>query len=285
VEPGSGRGRRRRWPWIVVGLVALVAGALVVARQVVFRDQSRAVTTDEALARYRDATTTSSTATTPAPSFQQPASTAATTTPAVPSLPALGVYRYRTTGSESIDVLGGAHHDYPAVTTITVTADGCGVRLRWDVLQERRDEWRLCPTSAGLTEAWTLQYHEFFKQPDPEELVCPDDTRLLPADPVAGESWAAACTLAGDPEPQRFEVVGLEDVTVAGETVPAVHVRQLVDTGGDTYEHTTTDWWLARTGLPLRSTQTKSSRSSSPIGPVTYTEEYTTELISLRPLR
>ena len=66
--------------------------------------------------------------------------------------------------------------------------------------------------------------------------------------------------------------------------MPAVHVRQSVDIDGASYEHTTTDWWLARTGLPLRSTQTKSSRSSSPIGPVTYTEQYTTELISLQPL-
>jgi hypothetical protein len=283
--PDGGRvGRRRRWPWVVLGVVVIAVGAVVIARNVVFRDRSRVVTTGQALDRYRRSASTTTPATSIVPTTTVAVSVATTELPA-PALPDPGVYRYRTTGDESIDVLGGAHHTYPAESTITVTPDGCGVRLRWDVLQERRDEWRLCPTPAGLAEAWTLQYHEFFKQPDPEELVCPADTLLLPIEPVAGAAWDAACTLANTPEPQHFEVVGHETVTVAGAPVAAIHLRQSVELGGDNFEHTTTDWWLAPTGLPLRSVQTKSSRSSSPIGPVTYSEQYTIELESLEPLK
>ena len=66
-----------------------------------------------------------------------------------PSLVAPGVYRYRTTGEESVDVLGGATHHYPDETTITVTPDGV-VSPRWDALKERRDEWRLCDRPDGI---------------------------------------------------------------------------------------------------------------------------------------
>jgi hypothetical protein len=269
---------------VLLGAVVVAVGAVVVVRNVVFRDRSRVLTSGQALDRYRQSTSTTTQATSPASSTTVPASTPPTEPP-TPVLVEPGVYRYRTTGEESIDVLGGAHHAYPPETTITVTPDGCGVRLRWDVLQERRDEWRLCPTAAGLAEAWTLQYHEFFKQPDPKELVCPADTLLLPVNAVAGVGWDASCTLARELEPQHFEVVGDDTVVVAGVKVPAIHVRQSVERGGEYFEHTITDWWLTSTGLPLRSVQTKSSRTPSPIGGVTYREQYSTDLETLEPLR
>jgi hypothetical protein len=37
-----------------------------------------------------------------------------------------GVYLYDTTGGESLDVLGGVTHRYPATTTIALTRAGCG---------------------------------------------------------------------------------------------------------------------------------------------------------------
>jgi hypothetical protein len=303
-KEATGR-RRRRWPWVVVGAVVLAVGALIVARQVIYRDQTRQVTTEQAVNRYRESTASSSTSqpahagtsTTNATSATSATTgTSATSTVVAPtttasasaiarSLPAPGVYRYRTTGEESIDVLGGAHHTYPAQSTITVTPDGCGVQLRWDVLQERRDEWRLCVTPAGLVEPWALQYHEFFKQPDAEALVCPATTLLLPSTPKTGGGWNVHCTLAGDAEPQRFEVLGSAVLQVGTVSVPTTHVRQSVNYDGSLYEHTINDWWLAADGLPVRGVETKSSASPSPIGNVIYKEHYEIDLESLTPLR
>jgi hypothetical protein len=262
-------------------VVVIVVGGLVIARGVVYKDRSRRVTTDDALSRYRQTEKASSTA---AP-FSPSTSVTTTAPKSSTTLPPPGVYRYRTAGEESIDVLGGAHHAYPPETTITITPQGCGVHLRWDVLKERRDEWRLCVTPAGIVEPWALQYHEFFKQPDPEALVCPADTLLLPAAPRPGAAWNVMCTLAGDDEPQRFAVIGREALTVGSTQVTTIHVRQSVESGGNLFEHTINDWWLAPDGLPVRGVETKTSRSSSPIGPVTYREQYRLDLESLLPLR
>jgi hypothetical protein len=260
----------------------VIIGGLLFARSVLYNDRSRRVTTEQALSRYRKAAEASST-TTPS----TPSTNAATTSVPTSSLtlPAPGVYRYRTSGQESIDVLGGAHHNYPAESTVTVTPEGCGVHVRWDVLRERRDEWRLCVTPMGIVEPWALQYHEFFKQPDPEQLVCPADTLLLPSTPRVGAIFNAMCALAGDDEPQRFEVIGREVLTAGSTEVETVHVRQSVQYAGELFEHTVNDWWLAPSGLPVRGIETKTSRSPSPIGPVTYREQYRLDLESLQPLR
>lgn len=114
---------------------------------------------DEAVERYRDeAAATDATAATTAPATTAPAMTApataapaapattapATTTSATPRRPRRA-YVYVTSGFDAVDVLTGARHDYPAATTLTVTASGCGVRLRWDVAVERWDTRELVP--------------------------------------------------------------------------------------------------------------------------------------------
>jgi hypothetical protein len=56
-------------------------------------------------------------------------------------VPEPGVYVYASRGFDSVDALTGARHDYPAQTTVTVTTEGCGVRVRWNTVRERWDEW------------------------------------------------------------------------------------------------------------------------------------------------
>ncbi len=38
---------------------------------------------------------------------------------------------------EEVDALVGSRHAYPSESTITVRPGGCGVLMRWDVLEER----------------------------------------------------------------------------------------------------------------------------------------------------
>jgi hypothetical protein len=58
-----------------------------------------------------------------------------------------------------------------------------------------------------------------------------------------------------------------------------------VEDDDEYWEHTTIDWQLAPSGLPVEVTVETSSRSPSPIGGVVYNETYHLELISTTPLQ
>jgi hypothetical protein len=290
------RRARRRWLVVALAASAAVVVAAVVIRATVLRDQARPVAVDAARERFRAeaaptttpdiATTTVTTGTTAVVTSDVPDE------PQVLSLVAPGVYRYGTTGSESIDVLGGATHTYPAETTITVTAEGCGVLLRWDALVERRDEWRLCSTAAGVElQPVALQYHEFFGQRDAEDLVCDRAVLLVPVATPTTPTTAdhvgpvtQSCMLADDPWLATWEVLETGRRTVDGASVDVRHVRMTVDDDDEHWEHTVVDWYLAGDGLPVEVVGTKESRSPSPIGAVVYRETYRLMLVSTVPL-
>jgi hypothetical protein len=283
----------------------LIVLAAVTIRVLVLRDRSQAVPVDVARDRYRSAVapadgsagaaSTAPRSGTPQPAHDQPLSPVAATAldtvpdvvPAVtPSLVAPGVYRYRTTGEESIDVLGGATHRYPDETTITVVPDGCGVLLRWDALVERHDEWRLCATPSGIErQPVGLQYHEFFGRGEREDLVCDRPVLLVPATWTSPPPPAVqSCTLGEDPWLPTWQAVTRTERRVAGEAVDVVHVRMEIADDDEYWERTVVDWFLAADGLPVEVTAVKESRSPSPIGAVEYRETYRLELLSRVPL-
>lgn len=279
---------RLRRRWLVGGLlgIAIVVLAAVIVRSVFFRDGTHAVPTDEVIDVFRASTST----------IEEPASTTSTTEVATstssaattaPPLVEQGIYRYKTTGSENIDALDGASHDYPSETTITVVASGCGMHVRWDALRERRDEWALCSSSEGIElQPDGVQYHEFFGQPDEEAVSC--DRGVLLVSVVAsipGGAQSQSCTLANDPWLPSWEVLERTTRSVGGTEIEAQHVRMTVDDNDEYWEHTTVDWYLAPTGLPVEVVCTKESTSPSPIGGVTYHEQYNLELVSTTPLR
>lgn len=246
-------------------------------------DSARSVDAEEALDRYRDGTSVPATAvdTTLAPVVD-------TTLPAVAVVvPDPGVYRYATEGSESVDILGGTTHVYPAETLLTVVDSACGAQLRWDILRERYDEWNICATPEGITwqptdMAW---YHEFFGSGRLEPAECDRAALVVPADFMPREPQALECTCDDRPWPAVWEVLGSETRLVDGVEVPVLHVRMTINWEGELYEQTVNDWWFAANGLPVAMTSTKESRSDSGVlGAVTYTETYSAELLSLTPL-
>src|SRR5262245_53010113 len=117
--PRHGRGR-----WLIAAgaVVGLLVVALVVVKTVVFRDKATAVSTEEAVDRYRTEassvpvttaapTTTLAPVTTVAPTTTPATSVASTTTstttvpPAPVTLVEPGVYRYTGAGQEHVDAL------------------------------------------------------------------------------------------------------------------------------------------------------------------------------------
>jgi hypothetical protein len=281
--------------------VAIVVIAAIFVRSVLLRDRARAVPVDEALAIFRAETTTTTTTTTTATSTPTtttaaiPATTAETTSspettvevpPTAPSLVEPGIYRYTTTGSEDVDALGGATHDYPAETTLTVVASGCGVHLRWDALRERRDEWALCATGDGIElQPDGVQYHEFFGQPDEEAVACASPVLVVPVTATPPPAVHQSCTLANDPWSPSWEVLERATRSIDGTDIGVQHVRMTIDDDDEYWEHTVVDWYLADSGLPVEVRSTKESRSPSPIGGVIYHEHYDLELISIVPLQ
>ena len=292
--------------------IVVIVVAVIVLRAVVFRDRARAVSTDEAVDRFRTeassipvdseaAATTVAVVAPPTPPVVAstapavvPSSSVTSTTVVVTStvaappvaLVAPGVYRYTTTGQEHVDALDGTTHPYPPETTITVVTEGCGVSLRWDALQERWDDWHLCATPDGVVLGTDgIQYHEFFGQPDNEAVACDTTVMLVTATPGAQAPVAQQCTLADDPWLPTWTTLERTPRTVDGQQIDVQHVQMQIEDDDEYWEHTTIDWYLAPDGLPVEVDATKSSLSASPIGAIQYDEQYHLELESLTPLR
>ena len=243
-------GGRRRELTIGAAIVLPVAFAIWV---LVPHDHTNEIAVDEIVDRFR-ASTVPDTTQPRSPSTSGgvvgvsvapvtsavPATLPNTTQPAAPvvSLVEPGVYVYRTSGSESVDAFSGVTHEYPAETTITVTAEGCGVLLRWDAIEERHEEWRLCTTEAGIElQPRSLQYHEFFDQETPENVVCDRPTLLLPVTDEPVEPSALSCTIEDRPWLPTWEVLEADVRGIDGVTIDVRHVRMTIDDNDEHYEH------------------------------------------------
>ncbi len=259
---------RRRWPYVVgfatVGLLGLAALGWLA-----FRDTTTPVPVSEAVDRFRTAE--------PAPTAP-PAPTPTAVEVQVRRLPEPGVYVYRTTGSEEIDALSGATHDYPAETTITVRHEGCGAVHLWVPLEERFEEWAMCLDGDAWVMPWFTAFHEFFGNDDRQEYQCEPAVVLLSGD---GEPAGGTCRSDGLTEAFVVTVVGDEDVQIDGETLVTTHLRIDVELTGDSTGGSMIDLWLDPVdGLVIRWRETVTSTNDSPIGAVNYDEMFEVELAS-----
>jgi hypothetical protein len=207
---------------------------------------------------------------------------ATTTTPAsVASLPKPGVYRYDTIGTDSVDALNGQHHDYPAVTTMTVVPLGCGVMQRWDVLKERWAEWQRCVSGDSIAQPSFVTYDEFFGQAQTDTYECNGDPR--PVDAPAGTTFAFDCVKSDATDSYSGVVIGTEPMSIGGVIVQALHVRITIahETPSDT--QLTDRWFQVGTDLMLAQRVLNDTSNPSVVGKVNYRERVEMHLISLEP--
>ncbi|MEY4173787.1 MAG: hypothetical protein RI900_952 [Actinomycetota bacterium] len=270
-------GRRR---FAVLGAVVLVVAvaAGVTVKQIWFTDRASVVGADDALEKYREGTSTTGVG-----------AATSTTVPGVTlvKLPRHGVYRVTTAGSESVDILGGATHQYPTETTLTVTPDGCGVRLRWDLLKERHEEWVLCTSPDGVVlQPEFAFYHEFFGTGENEDVRCDVPVLVVPADGEARPPAAMACAKRGETWRPVWEVLGTEQRPFEGEEIRVTHVRMTIDDNDNYFEHAQLDWWLADNGLPIDMAASRTSKAPTDIvGDVVYSEQFSVSLASAEPMQ
>jgi hypothetical protein len=297
-----------RWLPVATLVLAVGVGGYFGVRRLFLHDTATPLSVDDVLDDFRanGSTTiavTPTAALTTAPTWAQtrpvtgPVTTSPVTTSPVtsppptspsppPALPEPGVYRYTTTGKEGIDALGGTEHVYPAETTITVTEDGCGVRLRWDLLVERYEEWHVCLVDGNVTLAPDgVQFHQFYGESRTDVAECRHAVVLAPP-PPAGTQTARDCTLADEPWQPVWTFTGSGTTRVDASDIETVTFTAVIEIEDPEYwEHTTVVWTLGTSGLPVTVDWRASSRNPSPVGGTVYTETLFAELVSPIPLR
>lgn len=314
----------RRWfRRVVACLVALDLLGATVVLVVHSRDSTTPVEVDAALDRFRVAQSTttvppqpgapasagsvgaagpSSTAaasggdvgaseSVPSPSSRVPGDRAGARAPQQPPAdpsarprPPAGVYVYRTTGGESVDVMGGARHDYPDRTTITLVHTACGITTRWQPIEERWDEDDRCHRQAGIDSVGQRTHHEFYGVSDDQTFTCEPGNWLLPAAVEPGTTWKGRCRSGSTISEGASTVVGTERLTIGGQPVDVVHVRSSSEPTGDNRGTSRSDDWLrASDGLLVKREAFVETESDSQLGTTTYREQYTLVLESLQP--
>ncbi|HET8593449.1 MAG TPA: hypothetical protein VFL56_07250 [Solirubrobacterales bacterium] len=247
---------------LLVGAGVLALGLLVAAliRDQLLRDTSSPVSVEEAVERAGDGAATEGRVN-------------------GVSVPASGVYAYDTRGAERFDTFVSAEHTYPPVTSISVREGGCGILMRWLVLEERETEWDLCPRPGGWGIAGFLEVHEFFGRRDDRRYVCDQGVAFQPRG-----RWGFRCEFEDTRDEFDAEFVGTETLRVGGRPVETIHVRDRDRLSG--HEQGTgrsETWYRARDGLIVRRIAESRDRTPVPGGSGTYSERYELRLRSLRP--
>jgi hypothetical protein len=200
--------------------------------------------------------------------------------------PLLGVYRYRTRGSETAQNLlaGGATHDYRGISTITLSDGRCGLRERWQVLAGRWSEGELCTLSQGDAHATATEFHEFFGVGQEDSFRC-SGVPVGRAQLRPGAHFASSCRSDDSSLSSVTRVVGIEMVSVGGKKIEATHSMSRSRLEGGTSGTGRREEWRRRSdGLLLRRTVSSDAESSGS-GGTDYNESYTLQLLAVTPRR
>jgi hypothetical protein len=200
-------------------------------------------------------------------------------------LPKPGVYVYATEGGEEIDAFGGSSHKYPDRTTITMKAGDCGRNARWDVLEERWEEWVLCARNGGVVQPRFSSHQEFFRQSSDQHFTCDPNAYLLPPNPHVPQRWGYQCRSEQIEVDMAVSTLGTREATVGGTRLTVCRVHLVVTFSGETSGRLEEeDWFVCDSGLLVWRDSATASDSESPVGRVHYEERYTLKLQSLKPL-
>jgi hypothetical protein len=197
---------------------------------------------------------------------------------------ALGVYRYATSGSESIKGAGfGTTHDYGGVSTITIGSGRCGERERWQVLVERWTETEACAGRRGRGSARVIQLHEFFGEEKKDSFLCHG-----PAGPEMsrpGARYSSACGSRGSSISTTTHVIGARRISVGGKDFDAIGTVSQSALRGSTSGTSSREEWRRRSDGLLLSRWSQTEADTSGGGGSHYSERYTIRLLSTTPQR
>jgi hypothetical protein len=255
-----------RWWVIVPAIVIMLAAAAASFWFVVLRSVGNPVDLRDALRLYR--------------------TQVGTQDGAGAGLPQPGVYQYRTSGGEQLNV-AGIHRAFPSLTNMIVT-DGPCATVQWQALQQHVEQMVECPQPDGslsLSSATTTE--QIATNSTTTVIDCPKDTFIIPAQPHVGQRWSSSCHQDHSVVAVKGRVIGATTMTVGTRSVTAIHTRFTMYFSGSERGVCPTDVWIdPADGLILRQRETASiTQASGPLGSIRYSETMNVALRSLVPRR
>lgn len=196
----------------------------------------------------------------------------------------LGVYRYATQGSESVQSpISDTTHDYDGVSTVVVSEGRCGEVERWQVLEGRWSEGESCPGPHGDRFTTATEFHEFFGFEQEDSFRC--HGIAMPRPVKRGAGFSSSCRSGDSSVTNASRVIGFETVTVSGEPFQAIHIESRSELEGEVTGTARREEWRRRSdGLLLR--RSASASTDTGLGGGThYKEHYTLELLDTQPRR
>ena len=141
-------------------------------------------------------------------------------------LPAPGVYTYRTSGGESLNLVGVAR-SFPASTSMIV-ADGRCATVSWVPITQHTEATTFCNAPNGaLTVPKLVTDESIAGSTSTSTIDCPASTYLLPPAARPGQRWAATCTQVSPAEKIKMsgQALGQSTMLVGGHAVSVTHAR------------------------------------------------------------
>jgi hypothetical protein len=198
-------------------------------------------------------------------------------------LPAPGVYSYRTSGGEGLNLVG-VQRSFPSLTSMIVT-DGRCATVSWVPITQHTESTVVCPGAGGALGLPQLRtYEDIAGTSTNSTLTCPATAYLLPAGATAGQRWRGTCALSNPVEKVTVtgQALGPATVAVGGTKVRVEHTRLNFTYRGSAQGTNPTDYWIIpSTGLIVREKELVSVTQ----GGVTYSENMDAVLTGLVPAR
>ena len=114
-------------------------------------------------------------------------------------MPVPGVYTYRTSGGESLNLVGVAR-SFPSSTSMIV-ADGRCANVSWVPITQHTETTTVCNTrTAALTVPKLVTDESIAGSTTTSTIECPASTYLMPPAARPGQQWGATCSLANPAE-------------------------------------------------------------------------------------
>ena len=199
-------------------------------------------------------------------------------------LPAPGVYTYRTTGGESLSLVGVAR-TFPSSTSMIV-ADGRCATVSWVPITQHTEATTFCNAPNGaLTVPKLVTDESIAGSASRSTINCPASTYLLPPAARPGQRWVATCSQVSPAEKIMLagQALGQSTMRVGGRAVSVTHTRLTFTFTGAAEQGTNPiDFWiLPSSGLIVREKETVAVTQSG----VRYAENMETTLTGLSPAR
>jgi len=199
-------------------------------------------------------------------------------------LPAPGVYSYRTTGEEGLNIMG-VQRSFPSTTTMIVAEGRCAT-VSWVPITQHTEVTTVCDGPAGALTVPTFVTDESIAGTSTTSRVtCPATAYVVPPAARPGRRWRVSCSLASPAEKVVLagEELGPATMVVGGHTLSVEHTRLVLTFDGIELHGTNpTDFWIvASSGLIVRERESVVMSQ----GGVGYNEDMDATLTSRDPAR